>query len=68
MIFKYVNIYALKGKNHQRRATPCDWRAEPFQALKGRNPKRYLMSPVTSCVIAALSLPLTSVISCFFYS
>ena len=27
---------ALKGQNHQHGATPCDWRTEPLQALKGR--------------------------------
>jgi hypothetical protein len=43
MIFKYIIISALKGHNHQHRATPCDWRTEPFQALKGRKPT--LLSP-----------------------
>ena len=28
---------ALKGQNHQHRATPCDWITQPFQALKGQN-------------------------------
>ena len=37
MIFKHVITNALKGQNHQRRATPCDWKTEPFQALKGRH-------------------------------
>jgi len=46
MIFKYFIIQALKGQYHQHRATPCNWSEEPFQALKGRNPKRYLMSPL----------------------
>ena len=26
----------VNGRNHQHRATPCDWRAEPLQALQGR--------------------------------
>ena len=30
-------IKALKGQNHQHRATPCDWMTQPFQALKGRH-------------------------------
>jgi hypothetical protein len=33
---------ALKGQNHQHRATPCDWRTEPLQALKGREQASYL--------------------------
>jgi len=45
MIFKLVIANALKGQNHQRRATPCDWKTELFQALKGRNQGLSLMSP-----------------------
>jgi len=46
MIFKHVIIAnALQGQNHQRRATPCDWKTEPFQALQGRNQDLSLMSP-----------------------
>ena len=37
MMFKYIVNHALKGQNHQHRATPCDWMMKPFQALKGRN-------------------------------
>ena len=44
MIFKKT-ANALKGQNHQRRATPCDWRTETFQALKGRKPIQRLLSP-----------------------
>ena len=44
MIFKYI-ISALQGQNHQYRATPCDWRTEQLQALKGRHPAHCLMSP-----------------------
>ena len=33
---------ALQGQNHQHRATPCDWRTEPLQALKGRKPIQLL--------------------------
>jgi hypothetical protein len=36
MNFKHTIIKALKGQNHQHRATPCDRMTEPFQALKGR--------------------------------
>ena len=36
---------ALQGQNHQHRATPCDWRTAPFQALKGRKPIQHLLSP-----------------------
>ena len=38
MIFK-TTANALKGQNHQRRATPCDCRAGQFQALN-RKPER----------------------------
>ena len=40
---KFMNT--LKGQNHQHRATPCDWSAESFQALKGCNSERYPISP-----------------------
>ena len=53
MIFKYIIfqqgsitiINALKGQNHQHRATPCDWMTEPFRALKGRQQRSYRMTP-----------------------
>ena len=45
MIFKPVKTNALKGQNHQRRATPCDWKTKPLQALKGRKLGQCLMSP-----------------------
>ena len=44
MIFK-TTAKALQGQNHQRRATPCDWRTVTFQALKGRKPIQRLLSP-----------------------
>ena len=44
MICKYMKN-ALKGQNHQHRATPCDWRTAPFQALKGRKLIQHLLSP-----------------------
>ena len=44
MIFKYI-ISALKGQNHQHRATPCDWRTEPLQALKGRHKAMCRIAP-----------------------
>ena len=36
---------ALKGQNHQHRATPCDWSAEPLQALKGRHQTLCRLTP-----------------------
>ena len=45
MIFKYMKN-ALKGRNHQHRATPCDCRTDPLQAPKGREPKNILLSPL----------------------
>ena len=45
MIFKYVITNALKGQSHQRRATPCDWITEPFQALKGRYQASFQITP-----------------------
>jgi len=70
-------INALQGQNHQRRATPCDWRTEPLQALQGRNPGQCLMSPLQGLNLRVFpfhrALPdahakrlsaLTSVISC----
>ena len=45
MNFKNIIIKALKGQNHQRRATPCDWMTQPFQALKGRNQASFQISP-----------------------
>jgi len=36
---------ALKGQNHQHRATPCDWSTETFQALKGRQQTLYWLTP-----------------------
>ena len=35
----------LKGQNHQHRATPCDWRTEPLQALKGREQNIVWLTP-----------------------
>jgi hypothetical protein len=46
MVFQiYHNQIVLKGQNHQRWATPCDWIAQPFQALKGRNQALFQISP-----------------------
>jgi len=44
MICKNI-IKALKGQNHQHRATPCDWSTEPLQALKGRH-MLYWLTPL----------------------
>jgi len=38
MVFK-ATANARKGQNHQRRATPCEWKIELFQALN-RKPER----------------------------
>jgi hypothetical protein len=38
MVFKAI-ANARKGQNHQRRATPCEWKIELFQALN-RKPER----------------------------
>jgi len=32
----------VNGQNHQHRATPCDWRTEPLQALQGRQMLHWL--------------------------
>ena len=45
MIFRYIIINALKGQNHQHRATPCDWRTKTLQALKGREQNVVWLSP-----------------------
>ena len=46
MIFKYhIIINALKGQNHQHRATPCEWMTKPFQALKGRQQTMFRLTP-----------------------
>jgi len=45
MIFKHAIANALKGQNHQRRATPCDWKTDPFQALQGRHQKLFRITP-----------------------
>ena len=53
MSFKYKIKDALKGQNHQHRATPCDRITEPSQALKGRNYASFQMTPFqgsNSCV------------------
>ena len=42
-------INALKGQNHQHRATPCDWMTEPSQALKGRQQTRFRLAPFQGC-------------------
>jgi hypothetical protein len=44
MIFK-TTANALKGQNHQRRATPCDCRVGQFQALKGRQQTMCRLTP-----------------------
>ena len=44
MIFK-TTANALKGQNHQRRATPCDYGAGQFQALKGRQQTMCRLTP-----------------------
>jgi len=89
MIFKYFIINALnlakrshasKGENHQHKATPCNWSDDPFIALKGRNLKRYMMSPLQGLNLRIYpfhrTLPdanakrlsaLTLVISCLFF-
>ena len=36
---------ALQGQNHQHRATPCDCRTEPLQALKGQEQSLYWLTP-----------------------
>ena len=46
---------ALKGQNHQHRATPCERRTEPLQALKGRNPAQYMISPFQGLDLRTLS-------------
>ena len=43
--FQKTIIKALKGQNHQYRATPCNWVIEPFQALKGRDFASFLITP-----------------------
>ena len=79
MIFK-TTANALKGQNHQRRATPCDWRTETIQALKGRKPIQRLLSPFQGFHPHVLSLhralpdanairlsAFTTVTSCLFF-
>ena len=46
-MLRNINISnALKGRNHQHRATPCDWIAEPLQALQGRQHTLYWLTPL----------------------
>ena len=45
MNFKQPITKALKGQNHQHRATPCNWVIETFQALKGRDFASFLITP-----------------------
>jgi len=45
MICKYI-INALQGQNHQRGATPCEWRSELFQALQGRHKAMCQITPL----------------------
>ena len=66
MIFKYI-ISALQGQYHQHRATPCDLRTEPLQALKGRHKAMFRMTPfqgykrlghpITGCCPVLMILP-----------
>ena len=46
MSFRYITTKALKGQNHQHRATPCDWMTEPFQTLKGRQQAIFRLTPL----------------------
>ena len=79
MFFK-TTANALKGQNHQRGATPCDWRTDTFQALKGRKTIQRLLSPFQGFHPQVLSLhralpnanairlsALSTVISCLFF-
>ena len=45
MNFKHTINKALKGQKHQHRATPCDWRTKPLQALKGRHKAMCRITP-----------------------
>ena len=70
MLFKTIISNALKGQNHQRRATPCDWRTVTSQALnrkpekmsstnvKGHKQIQRLLSPFQSFHPHVLSLQL----------
>jgi len=46
MVFK-ATANARKGQNHQRRATPCEWKTELFQALN-RKPFRLSVQGLNS--------------------
>ena len=57
MNFGYIIANALKGQNHQHRATPCDWMTASFQALKGRHIPTQGFIPVElrgMCIIQVL--------------
>jgi len=80
-IFRLHSITnALQGQKHQHGATPCDWRIETFQALKGRKPIQRLLSPFQGFHPHELSLhralpdangkrlsAFTTVTSCLFF-
>ena len=61
MNFRYTITKALKGRQHQHRATPCDWMTEPFLALKGRQQTMFRLTPFqVECKKCAITLQKSS--------